>query len=65
MFSKTTQPAFKNFPSNYSPYDVKYAGIVKNPSRSKAMAFSNKRLLSFSWERDSRWAVVLQNVLSH
>ena len=23
MFSKTTQPTFKNFPSSYSPYNVK------------------------------------------
>ena len=54
MFSKTTQPIFKNFPSNYSPYDVKsvICGVEKNPCRSKVMAFSNKcLLLSFSWER--------------
>ena len=43
MFSKTAQP---NFPSNYSPYDVKL-GVVKNPCRLKV----NKCLLLFSWER--------------
>ena len=55
MFSKTTQPTFKNFPSNYSPYDVKsvICGVVKNPCHSNVMAFSNKRLLLlFSWERE-------------
>ena len=54
MFSKTTQPTFKNFSSNYSPYDVKSVMCEgsENPCRSKVMAFSNKcLLLSFSQER--------------
>ena len=47
MFSKTTQPTLKNFPSNYLWYDAK--SVVCGGSEKY---FSNKcLLLLFSWER--------------
>ena len=51
MFSKTTQPTFKNFSSNYSQYNVKsiICGGSEKSLSFESYALSNKcLLLSFS-----------------
>ena len=66
MFSKTTQPTLKNFPSNYSPYDSVACWDSKNPCHSKVMVLSNKcLLLSFSWERILNGQQCYRMYLSH
>ena len=67
MFSKTTQPILKSFPSNYSPYNAK--PVVCGSSKKILVAkklwpfLTNTYCCHSHGKGDSQWEVVLRNEL--